>query len=78
MTVNSTYRCFAFILDDEPKNGPQHYILISGFRKPQLLVILEEIGIHVNGVMKMQSESYELLRNMEKEKIMEEEPDGMI
>ena len=34
------------------------------------------MGIHVDGVMRLQSESYEILRNVENEKIAEEEPDG--
>ena len=65
-----------FFVDDEPKTGPQHYIFISGFRKPQLLQILEELGIYVNGVVKIQSESYETLKNLENEKLAEEELDG--
>ena len=67
---------FQLLSDDEPDNGPHHYILISGFRKPQLLPILDEIGIHINGVIKIQSENYEVLKQLEKEKQLEEEPSG--
>ncbi|CAK8694543.1 unnamed protein product [Clavelina lepadiformis] len=59
-------------IDDEPDDGPQHYIFISGFKKAQILPILSELGINVNGVVKIQSESYELLSKMAEEKLASE------
>ena len=57
-------------------NTKKKLIFISGFRKPQLLQILEELGIYGNGVVKIQSESYETLKNLENEKLKKEEPES--
>ncbi|XP_034020018.1 sperm-associated antigen 17 [Thalassophryne amazonica] len=40
-------------IDDEPENGPHHYILLLGFYNPHLVVELEGIGIYVNSVIKL-------------------------
>ncbi|KAM9335587.1 sperm-associated antigen 17 [Symphorus nematophorus] len=43
-------------LDDEPEDGPQHYILVLGFYQPQLIRALNAIGVHVANVIKLCSE----------------------
>ncbi|XP_026155171.1 sperm-associated antigen 17 isoform X2 [Mastacembelus armatus] len=40
-------------LDDEPDDGPQHYILVLGFYQPQLIGVLDAIGVHVANVIKI-------------------------
>lgn len=52
--------CFCVSLclgtDDEPYDGPQHYILMSGLYQPHLIVALDAIGVHVANVIKFYSE----------------------
>ncbi|KAM6894209.1 sperm-associated antigen 17 [Lycodopsis pacificus] len=43
-------------IDDEPQDGPQHYILLLGFYQPQLIGALDAIGVHVANVIKLCSE----------------------
>ncbi|XP_035479939.2 sperm-associated antigen 17 isoform X3 [Scophthalmus maximus] len=43
-------------IDDEPDDGPQHYVLVLGFYQPQLLGLLDAIGVHVANVIKLCSE----------------------
>ncbi|CAK6967972.1 LOW QUALITY PROTEIN: sperm-associated antigen 17 [Scomber scombrus] len=43
-------------IDDEPDDGPQHYILLLGFYKPHLIGALDALGVHVSNVIKLNSE----------------------
>ncbi|XP_056319183.1 sperm-associated antigen 17 [Danio aesculapii] len=43
-------------IDDEPDDGPQHYILIVGFYEPLLISVLDSMGIHVSNVIKLGSQ----------------------
>ncbi|XP_069374874.1 sperm-associated antigen 17 isoform X3 [Paralichthys olivaceus] len=43
-------------IDDEPDDGPQHYILVLGFHQPHLIAVLDAIGVHVANVIKLCSE----------------------
>ncbi|XP_053272684.1 sperm-associated antigen 17 [Pleuronectes platessa] len=43
-------------IDDEPDDGPQHYILLLGFHQPHLIWVLDAIGVHVANVIKVCSE----------------------
>ena len=45
-----------FCIDDEPQDGPQHYILLLGFYQPHLLGALDALGVHVANVIKLCSE----------------------
>lgn len=45
-------------IDDEPDDGPQHYVFVSGFRQAQLFPLLVELGVNVSSVIKIFSESY--------------------
>lgn len=49
-----------FSSDDEPKDGPQHYILIVGFYQPNLIGVLNTIGVHVANVIKLCSKHKEV------------------
>ncbi|XP_054988126.1 sperm-associated antigen 17 [Sorex araneus] len=49
-------------IDDEPDDGAQHYIIVVGFKNPQLLAIMTELGIPISSVIKISSENYEPLR----------------
>ncbi|XP_016389993.1 sperm-associated antigen 17 [Sinocyclocheilus rhinocerous] len=40
-------------IDDEPDDGPQHYILIVGFCQPHLISALDGLGIHVSNIIKL-------------------------
>ncbi|XP_077445616.1 sperm-associated antigen 17 [Stigmatopora argus] len=40
-------------INDEPKDGPQHYVLILGFHKPQLVGTLDAAGVHVSNVIRL-------------------------
>ncbi len=59
--------CFVCLgIDDEPEDGPQHYILMLGFYQPHLIAALDAIGVHVANVIKLWSEhllANELVRN---------------
>ena len=44
--------------DDEPDDGPQHYILVCGFHQPHLLSHLADINIIVDCIVKFESEDY--------------------
>lgn len=63
--------------DDEPDDGPQHYIFISGFKKAQLLPILSEIGVNINGVIKIVSENYDVLKKNAESHRAAQNLDGM-
>lgn len=51
-----------FWTDDEPEDGAQHYIIVVGFKNPQLLAIMTELGIPISSVIKISSENYGPLR----------------
>ncbi|XP_067270329.1 sperm-associated antigen 17 isoform X2 [Pseudorasbora parva] len=40
-------------IDDEPDDGPEHYILIVGFYQPCLISALDSLAIHVSNVIKL-------------------------
>ncbi|KAM7377443.1 hypothetical protein PAMA_013973 [Pampus argenteus] len=43
-------------IDDEPDDGPQHYILLMGFYQPRLIGALDALGVHISNVIKLSSE----------------------
>ncbi|KAM8900354.1 sperm-associated antigen 17 isoform 2-T3 [Spinachia spinachia] len=43
-------------IDDEPRDGPQHYMLLLGFYQPHLIGALDSVGVHVATVIKLCSE----------------------
>ncbi|KAL6459422.1 hypothetical protein MHYP_G00328940 [Metynnis hypsauchen] len=42
-------------IDDEPDDGPQHYVLMTGFHRPQLISALDNLGVHVSTVIRLTS-----------------------
>lgn len=42
--------------DDEPEDGPQHYVLLLGFYHPLLIAALDAVGVRVSTVIKLCSE----------------------
>ncbi|XP_010629488.1 sperm-associated antigen 17 isoform X2 [Fukomys damarensis] len=51
-----------YYIDDEPDDGAQHYIIVVGFKNPQLLAIMTELGIPITSVIKISSENYDPLQ----------------
>ncbi|XP_072369842.1 sperm-associated antigen 17 [Scyliorhinus torazame] len=47
------------IINDEPDDGPQHYIIIQGFQNLQFLLMLGELGIHISAVIMISYEKNE-------------------
>uniref|UniRef100_A0A4W5RQ15 Si:dkey-208b23.5 n=1 Tax=Hucho hucho TaxID=62062 RepID=A0A4W5RQ15_9TELE len=43
-------------IDDEPDDGPQHYVLVVGFQQAQLVSVLDSLGVHVSNVIKLTSQ----------------------
>lgn len=57
MVMDLFILCFLCLgIDDEPEDGPQHYILVLGFCQPHLIGALDAIGVHVSNVIKLCSE----------------------
>ncbi|XP_059824386.1 sperm-associated antigen 17 isoform X2 [Hypanus sabinus] len=48
-------------INDEPDDGPQHYIIIQGFQNLQFLLMLGELGINISAVIRI---SYEMNKNI--------------
>ncbi|XP_063056678.1 sperm-associated antigen 17 [Engraulis encrasicolus] len=46
-------------IDDEPEDGPQHYVLLVGFCQPTLLSALDAIGVHVSNVIRLRGKGTE-------------------
>lgn len=42
--------------DDEPEDGPQHYVLVMGFHQPDLIKALDSIDVHVANIIKLCSD----------------------
>lgn len=60
MNKKSINDCAPFVADDEPDDGPQQYIIITGFHHPHLISHLSEIGIHIDVIINIISQSYEV------------------
>lgn len=43
-------------LDDEPDDGPQHYVLMTGFHQPSLISALDSVGVHVSNIIRLKSD----------------------
>ncbi|XP_028331007.1 sperm-associated antigen 17 isoform X4 [Gouania willdenowi] len=57
-------------IDDEPGDGPQHYILLMGFYQPHLISELNSMGVHVANVIELHSQHIQSFESSE-------EPDGL-
>ncbi|XP_058246631.1 sperm-associated antigen 17 isoform X2 [Hemibagrus wyckioides] len=43
-------------IDDEPDDGPQHYVLMTGFHQPSLISALDSVGVHVSNIIRLKSD----------------------
>ncbi|XP_053360671.1 sperm-associated antigen 17 [Clarias gariepinus] len=43
-------------IDDEPDDGPQHYVLMTGFHQPSLISALDSVGVHVSSIIRLISD----------------------
>ncbi|XP_060788643.1 sperm-associated antigen 17 [Neoarius graeffei] len=59
-------------IDDEPDDGPQHYILMTGFHQPSLISALDSVSVHVSNVIRLKSD-----RSQNSHKAQEEEGTDM-
>lgn len=48
-------------MDDEPKDGPDHYIILSGFYSPFLFNYIDEFVLPVDCVIKFKSPNVDLI-----------------
>lgn len=58
ITVYSTY----LLIDDEPKDGANHYIILSGFYSPNLFNLIDEVGIPIDCLIRFKTLNYELVK----------------
>lgn len=64
------------IADDEPDDGPQQYIIITGFHHPHLMSQLSEIGISVDVIININSQSYDVCPSTSAEDAKTATPDN--
>ncbi|XP_029433840.1 sperm-associated antigen 17 isoform X2 [Rhinatrema bivittatum] len=57
-------------IDDEPSDGTEHYIIVTGFHQPQILALLADLKIDVSSVIKVSCENYSILPIDEEEAIL--------
>ena len=69
------------ITDDEPDDGPQHYVIIKGFDQAPLLILLGDVGVFVDSIIKIKSQDYARFEKKDDDEEEEEEdeksPEGM-
>ncbi|XP_022082066.1 sperm-associated antigen 17-like isoform X2 [Acanthaster planci] len=68
-------------IDDEPDDGPEHYVVIEGFDRAPLLALLCDLGVNVDSIIKVGSEDYERfarLKAQEEEEEEEEKPPEVV
>lgn len=57
--------------DDEPVDGPQHYILLLGFYQPRLVKALDAVGVGVSSVIQLSSK-----HTQSEEQLEQQTPEG--
>ncbi|XP_075705223.1 sperm-associated antigen 17 [Rhinoderma darwinii] len=45
-------------IDDEPDEGPHHYIIVLGVHYPQIVALLADLGVLVSSVIRISSQNY--------------------
>lgn len=58
---NFIYRYLYLIEDDEPRDGPHHYIIFSGFFSPTFFNFVDEYQIPVDCLMKFKTPNHDLI-----------------
>ncbi len=48
-------------IDDEPKDGPDHYVILSGFYSPGLFNFIDEYRMPVDCIIKFKSPNQDLI-----------------
>lgn len=48
-------------MDDEPEDGPDHFIILSGFYSPALFNYLEEFQIPIDCIIKFKSPNTDVI-----------------
>ena len=62
LSSQSSFLCWntvCVILDDEPEDGPQYYVLLLGFCQPTLLAALDSMGVYVSNTIRLSSQDRE-------------------
>ena len=56
------------ILDDEPdgEGDPQHYIIVTSVYEPRVFQPLIDLGVGIDGIVKVKSETYPVKEEEEK------------
>uniref|UniRef100_A0A672YSF0 Sperm associated antigen 17 n=1 Tax=Sphaeramia orbicularis TaxID=375764 RepID=A0A672YSF0_9TELE len=57
--------CSSLGEDDEPDDGPQHYVLLLGFYQPHLVGALDSMGVHVANVIQLLSQETETIEGQQ-------------
>ncbi|XP_052284814.1 sperm-associated antigen 17-like isoform X3 [Dreissena polymorpha] len=52
-------------IDDEPDDGADHYVIMSGFHLPHLYGLMAELGLNVANILCVSSQDYSLLQPKE-------------
>ncbi|KAH9508943.1 Sperm-associated antigen 17 [Bulinus truncatus] len=65
-------------IDDEPDDGAQHYILLSGFHDPQIFHALEEVGVNVTCIIRLSTQESENNIKKKEDSGLEEQQKGDI
>ncbi|KAJ8339897.1 hypothetical protein SKAU_G00345300 [Synaphobranchus kaupii] len=60
--------------DDEPAGGPQLYVLIVGFLQPQLVAVLDTLGIRISNVIRVSAASSSVPETIQNEPENSSEP----
>ena len=64
-----------FFLDDEPDDGPHHYVMVFGQTDALLVQALSDIGVYVDTILCMKTDAYEGYDADQAEKSQESKPD---
>ena len=64
--------CFS---DDEPDDGPHHYVMVFGQTDALLVQALSDIGVYVDTILCMKTDAYEGYDADQAEKSQESKPD---
>ena len=67
-----TNACFFSHLDDEPNDGPNQYVFLSGFYSISLLNALDEVGIRIDTITNVSCDSLNETKRLFDEMIQRE------
>ncbi|XP_074555058.1 sperm-associated antigen 17 [Halichoeres trimaculatus] len=64
-------------IDDEPEDGPQHYILVLGFHQPHLIKELDFINVHIANVIKLCSDHAQTSEELQEKDTCDRQEESM-